>query len=167
MAGVKCTVVDQKVLSLIGGMGQKLKSLAPALKTVGQIIRTSVVRNFEVGGRPRSWKESKRAERESGRTLADTGRLRNSIHAAVTGNRIEVGTNVKYAAIHQFGGKTSPHMIFPKNGKALFWPGARHPVKSVNHPGSNIPARPFLMIQKEDWAEIKRVLGKFTIGGKG
>lgn len=54
-----------------------------------------------------------------------------------------VGSDRKYAAIHQLGGKTSPHIIKPKFKKALFWPGAGHPVKEVKHPGSKIPARPF------------------------
>jgi hypothetical protein len=31
---------------------------------------------------------------------------------------------------------TAPHVILPKNGKALFWKGAAHPVRSVNHPGT-------------------------------
>jgi hypothetical protein len=31
---------------------------------------------------------------------------------------------------------TPPHMIEPKNAKALHWPGARHPVARVNHPGT-------------------------------
>lgn len=35
-----------------------------------------------------------------------------------------------------------PHTIFPKNKKALFWKGAAHPMKSVNHPGTK--ANPFM-----------------------
>jgi len=30
---------------------------------------------------------------------------------------------------------SKPHIIKPKNGRALFWPGAKHPVRSVKHPG--------------------------------
>lgn len=41
---------------------------------------------------------------------------------------------VDYAPHVQFG--TKPHIIEPKNGKALYWKGAAHPVKRVNHPGS-------------------------------
>jgi len=29
-----------------------------------------------------------------------------------------------------------PHIIRPKNKKALFWRGAKHPVKMVRHPGT-------------------------------
>lgn len=31
---------------------------------------------------------------------------------------------------------TRPHIIRPKVKKALFWPGAGHPVASVRHPGT-------------------------------
>lgn len=80
-----------------------------------------------------------------------TGNLRSSIRfspASILGDKISltIGTDVKYAAIHEFGGKTSPHIIEPKRkqwlrffigGKAIF-------AKKVNHPGSVIPKRPFL-----------------------
>jgi hypothetical protein len=39
-----------------------------------------------------------------------------------------------YALPVEFG--TAPHKIYPVNKKALFWPGADHPVGSVNHPGT-------------------------------
>lgn len=31
---------------------------------------------------------------------------------------------------------TRPHVIRPRKKRALFWPGAGHPVKRVNHPGT-------------------------------
>ena len=37
---------------------------------------------------------------------------------------------------------TKPHTIVARKGKALFWKGARHPVKRVRHPGT--AAQPFL-----------------------
>ncbi|PJN38980.1 hypothetical protein CG747_20790 [Streptomyces sp. CB02959] len=73
----------------------------------------------------------------------DTGRLRSSIVARPTRGRgagYEVGTNVNYAAAVEYG--TAPHVIVPKNGRALYWPGAAHPVAKVNHPGT--AAKPFL-----------------------
>lgn len=39
-----------------------------------------------------------------GEPLRDTGRLMNSITHRTSANDVVVGTNVKYAAIHQFGG---------------------------------------------------------------
>lgn len=31
---------------------------------------------------------------------------------------------------------TAPHVILPRGMRALFWPGARHPVAMVHHPGT-------------------------------
>lgn len=45
-----------------------------------------------------------------------------------------------------------PYTIRPKKKKALFWPGARHPVAFVNHPGS----RPYKLIG-ETADEVKGV----------
>lgn len=49
-------------------------------------------------------------------------------------------SNVEYAlAVHEgtgiHGPKGKPIEILPKNKKALWWPGALHPVKRVMHPG--------------------------------
>ena len=50
-------------------------------------------------------------------------------------------SNIKYAIIVEKGSR--PHIIRPKNKKALYWEGAKRPVKLVNHPGSK--AKPYLI----------------------
>lgn len=64
-----------------------------------------------------------------------------------------IGTDRPYAAAHQFGSK--PHIIEAKNKKALFWKGAKHPVKSVKHPG--LPPRPFFPFDRLGKATDKAV----------
>jgi len=44
------------------------------------------------------------------------------------------------------------------------WPGARHPVKAVNHPGSNIPARPFLSLTDADRARMVSTVSTYLRG---
>jgi hypothetical protein len=64
-----------------------------------------------------------------------TGMLRRSITGKVEagGNRGIVGTNVRYArAVHE---GYDPFIIRPKAAKALYWKGAKHPVRRVRHPG--------------------------------
>lgn len=64
-----------------------------------------------------------------------TGRLANSLIAEVQGKTLRVGsTDVNYSTDVEMG--TMPHLIFPNSKKALFWPGADHPVAYVNHPGT-------------------------------
>lgn len=90
-------------------------------------------------------------EKLTGQVLRNrSGRLRDSISPRVTesGNTVvgEVGTNVAYASIHEYGGRTPAHDIFPRKGRALaFMMGGKQViVKSVHHPGSVFPERSFM-----------------------
>jgi hypothetical protein len=47
---------------------------------------------------------------------------------------ISLSHGVEYGGILEEGSK--PHIIRPKNKKALYWKGADHPVKLVHHPGT-------------------------------
>jgi len=49
--------------------------------------------------------------------------------------RIYVDEGIAPYAIFVIKG-TKPHDIYPVNAQALYWPGADHPVKHVNHPGT-------------------------------
>jgi hypothetical protein len=70
-----------------------------------------------------------------------TGRLRDSLRAEVQDKVLRVGSlDCNYATDVEMG--TSPHVILPRNKKALYWPGADHPVARVNHPGT--PPIPYL-----------------------
>jgi phage virion morphogenesis protein len=64
-----------------------------------------------------------------------------SIHSEAGENVVIVGTDKVYGAIHQFGGMA----------------GRNRKVK--------IPAREFLMVQDEDWIEIKEQLADFIMMG--
>lgn len=71
-----------------------------------------------------------------------TGHLRRSIATKMGDLEATIHTsNVKYAVIVEKGSKA--HVIRPKNKKALYWKGAKYPVKQVNHPGSK--AKPYLI----------------------
>lgn len=70
-----------------------------------------------------------------------TGRLAESIISEVHDKVLRVGSrDVNYATDVEMG--TAPHVILPRNKKALHWPDARHPVARVNHPGTQ--PQPFL-----------------------
>ena len=79
-----------------------------------------------------------------------TGSLRSSINLRVDQSAgaisASVGTNIKYAAIHEYGGQTAPHEILPKRGRALMFEfkGETRFFRRVHHPGSKIPERSFL-----------------------
>jgi phage gpG-like protein len=81
-----------------------------------------------------------------------SGALSDSIAASVTadadGVLASVGSegDVKYAAIQEYGGKTSAHEILPSKGDVLAFVAGdgRHFARRVEHPGSLIPERSYL-----------------------
>ncbi|AOJ13160.1 MULTISPECIES: phage virion morphogenesis protein [Burkholderia] len=93
------------------------------------------------------------------RILHQTGALVNSITQSFDGTSAQVGTNLIYAAIQNFGGQTKPHTIVPKNAKALHFGGIF--AKKVNHPGSKIPARPFMTMADADGVQIESVVANY------
>lgn len=83
-----------------------------------------------------------------------SGRLARSIANKVTEAQhlilasVYSSGDVKYAAIHEFGGKTAPHVILPKKAQALAFGGGFF--AKVNHPGSTMPERSFLRSSLRD-----------------
>lgn len=128
-----------------------LHNASPMMKEMAFVMNDAVMENFENGGRPK-WLGKTTGEASK---LQDTGRLKSSIIQLYDPTTAIVGTNLVYAAIHQFGGKTRPHVIRPRNKKALAFNG--RVVSKVNHPGSDIPARPFLALTEEDSTELELV----------
>lgn len=74
----------------------------------------------------------------SGSPNVDTGRYRSSIQTSMKidsrGPVAVVGAYTEYALGLEVG--TRPHVIRPRNKKALYWVGAAHPVRMVRHPGT-------------------------------
>jgi len=177
MAGVKVTyqVIGEQALKALTGLDLRTRDLTPVMRDFAGYMVGSVQKNFDAQGRPTRWAPLKASTLNSwmgarkiwgtksgglsakgaaalgGRlVLTDTSRLRNSIHFKAFARGVEGFTNVKYAAIQHFGGQTAAHEIRPRIKKALAWPGGAYPVKLVKHPGSKIPARPFLMFQEQE-----------------
>lgn len=124
---------------------------------IAEALRTGTVERFgrEVSPQGDAWKKSIRAANEGGLTLTRSGQLKGSIHARATAEGAEVGTNLVYAATHQFGasGRTirarnKPYLSFQMNGR---W--VRKKQVTVN-----IPARPFLGVSDEDRQEIQDIV---------
>lgn len=96
--------------------------------------------------------------------LKDRGTLRRSISFnAFPDGSVIIGSNLVYSRIHQEGGQTGAHEIKARNAKALRFLGIYR--KRVQHPGSKIPARPYLGVPKDfehrffDDPAIKELLG--------
>lgn len=141
---------DKVLLNTIRGAYQASKDRTPLNNMMGATIASSIIKNFEVGGRPDKWEPLK-----SGGESHLTGMpsyLKKTIDYVVKGDSIKIGTmsGIKYAAIHQFGSKDLPGgVIKPKKASILHWvdptSGQNIFAKSVR-----IPARPYVVIQDDD-----------------
>lgn len=129
---------------------------AGVMNAAAEGLRTSTLERFRSEESPEGnrWKPSVRAERQGGKTLTKSAGLKNSIRAQADSTGAAVGTNLAYAATHQFGDERT---VRAKNGRYLrFQIGDRW--MSVTSVRVNIPARPFLGISRDDEEEIRAVL---------
>jgi phage gpG-like protein len=125
----------------------KAITVSPRLfRKLGALGVWSIVRNFEVGGRPEKWKPSKRVLEEGGDTLVKSGRLKRSIEYDIRNFKVYVGVffgpALLYGRIHNFGLTVRlPHAVI------------------------KMPKREFLIIPPEDhekyiailWQELKHL----------
>lgn len=96
-----------------------------------------------------------------GSYFSNPGEMQNSLSSGVESSADDVtgtvtASGLPYLRILEYGGQTAAHSIFPKNGSALaFMMPGRVPfrtgaasgmfiVKSVEHPGSKFPERPYM-----------------------
>lgn len=139
----------------IAKAGHKMANHAALLASVGEALVSGTVKRFADEESPdgKGWEPSARAALEGGKTLTDTGRLRNSIDYAATPDKVMVGTNLPYAMIHQKGGT-----IRPKAKKHLKFKGANGwaTVDEVD-----MPARPFIGVSKADMDEVRATIALF------
>ncbi|MDR2551444.1 MAG: phage virion morphogenesis protein [Desulfobulbus sp.] len=170
MAGafqILARIDDREVMAALERLRAHTDRMAPVFKVIGESLLRSTRQRFrdqmDPEGRP--WQAlkpstvaAKAARGHSGNILRARGHLADTIHYQADNNGMRLGTNRIYGAIHQLGGKTSPHVIRPRTKKALAWPGARHPARSVNHPGSDIPAREYLGFSRQDRDRILEIV---------
>jgi phage gpG-like protein len=123
------------------------------------------------------------AQRATGKAPIKTGRLKRSItqgrpFSKPGGRRaIDVGTNVIYAAVHEFGHTFPAKVITPKKAQVLAfkWPnapadlpagkGGLHYFKKVTRPQFTIKARPYLRpALKESKKDIGTIIGRSVLG---
>lgn len=187
MVKMELTLKDLSLKREIREMLTRVTDLTPAMRVIGELVRSSIQKTFQVGGRPERWKPlsdvtlSKRRNRKKSRAkpLLDTGRLLNSITRGVPDGvyevykrHVRVGTNVIYAAVHQFGARKGSFGTMKTKVRAHLRriPGKRKRIQVREHyrkitvPWGDIPARPFMVIQQEDIEDIGRIFSDFIYG---
>lgn len=146
------SINDKAINALLTKVSRRLDNTQPAFEIIGDIVLSSIQQNFEEGGRPDKWAAleqvtiDKRIEtrRWPGQILVGLGAgggLLGSISFRTFAQGVVFSASKIYAAIQHFGGQAGRN-------------------KSVT-----IPARPYMMVQDEDWEEIKEALTDYLTGG--
>jgi phage virion morphogenesis protein len=117
----------------------------PLMQRLAQRLHFIVDENFEKEGRPRRWRplnpatiRQRKRKGYTGNILQRTGQLKRSITEKVTNTEAIVGTNLKYAGVHQFGSRKQ-----------------------------NIPARPFLKVTKDDIGILTNMVKQYILDTRG
>jgi phage gpG-like protein len=124
---------------------QKIRAIERKLGTipwneVGQIAKASIGKNFDIGGRYSSGviggskRWILRKKRYTHKILVKSGELKNSFYVQLVSNGVKVGTRDPKAPTHNYGSRKK-----------------------------NIPARPFLVLQKEDIKQINKIIKKHLV----
>ncbi|UAN47013.1 phage virion morphogenesis protein [Serratia sp. JSRIV001] len=168
---IDLTAYNTTLGKLIRSTTQRHDLMTALAGTLLDVVET----NFQHEGRPKwmGWSPAYARQRGSGQILQKSGRLAASIRAAVTNDDATVGTNVRYARIHNEGGEIkhsakSQNLYFKqyKNGSV-----SRQFVKKRN---SNfvqsatvgaytvkMPARPFLQIVDSDITDLEDTANRY------
>ena len=101
------------------------------LGDIGEALKGNIAERFRDAKDPsgKRWLPS-----DSDNTLVDSTRLRDSIDDHIVGGVLEVGTNVEYAAIHNFGGN-----------------------ETLDH-NQTMPQRQFIGLGKQDEMDIRDII---------
>lgn len=148
MMDINVQISDSAIKAKFNSIPGKVNSsLQKTIYTIVEKLRTHIVQDKLLG---------QVLNRRTGRLGQSIQTKVESSPTSITGIVYSAG-DVKYAAIHEFGGRTSPHIIEPKTAQALYFNGRF--AKRVNHPGSNIPERSYMRSSLADMAdEIKQRL---------
>lgn len=134
----------------LSGLVDAINDPSPLLAELGEYGLRSTRARFKTQTAPdgtawaalQPWYQMEK-RRNKNRILALNGYLRGQMTWQLVGDRtVEIGSNLPYAAVHQFGAT-----IKPRAAKVLMFRG--HVAKSVT-----IPARPYLGLSDEDRSEI-------------
>lgn len=151
MAGAHFSVDfdGQSVTASLHGLLNAIDKPAPLLAELGEYALRTTRDRFKSQTAPdgTAWNAlapwyQREKRRNKNRILTLNGYLRGQMAVQVNEKSVQVGSNLPYAAVHQFGAT-----IRPVNAKMLYFSG--HVAKSVT-----IPARPYLGLSDVDRNEI-------------
>ncbi|WP_321821206.1 MULTISPECIES: phage virion morphogenesis protein [unclassified Burkholderia] len=175
---IEIEIDDSRYEAAMARVRTLMRDASPITSLIAALMLDAVEENFAQQGRP-NWLglspktvKRRREEAGTGKILQRSGRLASSITSAHDATSARVGTNVVYAAIHQFGGTIQRHPMsgyvrLRKGRDGMIMRQADHPhlavfaknghkrVKIVKWTRTQgwtikIPARPFFALTESD-----------------
>lgn len=169
MAGVTLTVngnfvdlTDTGAAAAIDRLRAFGEDMRPAWESVGEYLlrRTELRFENETGPNGTPWVDVKPATRERKthpKILTETQRLRGGFSYRSSAEELLFGTNIVYAAIHEFGGTVERARYSRLRDRAEVGPGK-----------AEIPARPFVAFDTADGDEVVAIfLDEIRLAAKG
>lgn len=161
-ASITITVPElASIEAKFAALAQGHADLTPLMDRIGMAMETTTLERFEAEEAPdgSKWQKSQAAKDRGGKTLTLSGRLRQSNTHLAGRDRVEIGTNVIYAGVHQngFSGaqdvKAHKRTISQAFGRTL-----KSPIEVIVPAftrNMDLPAREFLGVSAEDRDEIE------------
>ncbi|MBD2628478.1 phage virion morphogenesis protein [Trichormus variabilis] len=149
MAGVTLRIDDSQVQAALSRLTGRMENLTPVFKNIGEYMTSSILERFddEVDFEGNKWAALTAAtiarKQKKGKILKilqQDGDLRRTVVYLAGANKVEIGTNRIYGAIHQFGGRAG-------RGRKVV-----------------IRARPFLGVSAADSLEVVSIVEEFLVG---
>ncbi|MBC7162704.1 MAG: phage virion morphogenesis protein [Immundisolibacter sp.] len=175
MARITFDIDDAQTRADIGRILGLLQNPTQALDDIGEYLIVSTKARFGAGVAPSGvkWKDNSPitlARKKDTRPLhGESGRLGREILKFVDQAEVEVGSNLIYAAVQQFGAKMGEFGRYSQlSRRTKFaegdWRRNAGTVKGFPIPWGDIPARPFLGLSAEDVRAVLDIVQKHIEG---
>lgn len=148
MATITVTLEDKSIIDAFNRLQRASRNMTPAMRVIAGILHDRAEQNFaeQRGPDGNEWEKLKpvrNKRRKNPKILIDTGRLKNSIAMQAGADFARIGTNIAYAAIHQFGG-TIQRVAYSSLSALAMKKRKRVGKGEVAAHAINIPARPYM-----------------------
>lgn len=161
--------IERRLVSIAAATGD----LSPLLADFGMYLESSTIERFDTETAPdgSKWKASIRAKEEGGKTLTDSATLRRSIRHISNGDSVEIGSNLEYAGVHNFGFSGTVQVPgHVRETSTVFGRRLGGPIAFKVGPFArtmNIPQREFLGLSAEDETELGALTDDYILAAGG
>ena len=180
MSRVEVEARAATLIKKLKALQDRIEDPAPILNEIGDTLRKTTVSRFYSQTSPtgKRWKRSKAAKKKRRQTLVRTGALRDAFRVVMSRGKVEVGTDVWYARIHQEGGilnakykrkggargrasfrpPSLPNLTLNAGSAAKLAKSALRRQRQKKARNVRLPARKFLGVSKRDRKRTTKIL---------